>query len=344
MRLRLRRIPKSLLLVTCSLLGVLAKNDDNVCLASRSSLEFDTSPVCLYDALSDEARLDRTPEPSVASLQQTPDTAPTISLTSSAFPNTKTLTGAAVSGESTFRAILSSTVTLDNTLASSQTTAFLSFAEWRERQEQILGQLQSSLRKQQSTSVVKSAIPDQLPTNQAKQPLTESSSVDENDESPSFASLDGSMPNEEDVELQAVGSPIRYIQPLALAGSGAPEDPLVSLSARTNYASVDCSAAVLKSSKSTKGATSILNNAKDRYMLTPCSSKEKFVVIELCEEVNIDTLVLANFEFFSSMFKHFTVEGSEVYPGSKADWITLGTFRAGNVRGPQVFKSLKHVL
>ena len=41
-------------------------------------------------------------------------------------------------------------------------------------------------------------------------------------------------------------------------------------------------------------------------MLNPCSAK-RFVVIELCEEIAIDGLALANYEFFSSMIKGFTV-------------------------------------
>lgn len=71
-------------------------------------------------------------------------------------------------------------------------------------------------------------------------------------------------------------------------------------------------------------------------MLTPCNVRDKFVVVELCEEIAIDAVVLANWEFFSSMFKLVRARVSEVFPGVDADWRELGTFRAGNVRGPQV--------
>ncbi|KPV72500.1 uncharacterized protein RHOBADRAFT_50230 [Rhodotorula graminis WP1] len=77
-------------------------------------------------------------------------------------------------------------------------------------------------------------------------------------------------------------------------------------------------------------------------MLTPCSATPKFVDVELCDEVQIDALVLANFEFFSSTFKHFKASCSVDYPGKPDDWHDLGTFRARNVRGVQVFRPLSN--
>ncbi|GAA5945038.1 Slp1p [Sporobolomyces koalae] len=128
------------------------------------------------------------------------------------------------------------------------------------------------------------------------------------------------------------------IQPLANVGAGDDTDPLVPLKDRSNYAAFECAAMVHRSSRKTKGASAILVEKKDRYMLTPCSAKPKFVEVELCDEIQIDTIVLANFEFFSSMFKHFNASCSVNYPGTAADWHDLGTFRARNVRGIQVFR------
>lgn len=129
----------------------------------------------------------------------------------------------------------------------------------------------------------------------------------------------------------------RYpLQPLANVGTGDELDPLVNLKDRTNYALFDCSAKVHRSSPQSKGASSILVEKKDRYMLTPCAANSKFVELELCEEIRIDTIVLANFEFFSSMFKHFSVKVSMHYPGKLDEWHDLGTFRARNSRGIQV--------
>ena len=131
----------------------------------------------------------------------------------------------------------------------------------------------------------------------------------------------------------------RNVHPVPNAGSGVADlDPLETLRDRTNYASADCSAALTRASKLTKSASAILNNKKDRYMLSPCASKEKYVIIELCDEIQIDTLVLANFEFFSSMFKQFRVRAGTAYPESAGTWQDLGLYRATNSRGLQVFK------
>ncbi|KAK4052791.1 hypothetical protein OIV83_002078 [Microbotryomycetes sp. JL201] len=137
--------------------------------------------------------------------------------------------------------------------------------------------------------------------------------------------------------LGTVDSPF---QPLPNVGTGTELDPLLLLRDRSNYALADCSAKLLRSSKQSKGASSILVEKKDRYMLTPCNVDPKFVEVELCDEIQIDTLVLANFELFSSMFKHFQVSCSVEYPGKADSWHDLGRYRARNARGVQVFATL----
>ncbi|GAA5927946.1 hypothetical protein JCM1841_005058 [Sporobolomyces salmonicolor] len=133
-------------------------------------------------------------------------------------------------------------------------------------------------------------------------------------------------------------STLSPVQPLPNVGTGDPTDPLLHLKDRSNYAAFECAAMVHRSSRQSKGASSILVEKKDRYMLTPCAAEPKFVEVELCDEIQIDTIVLANFEFFSSMFKHFKASCSVNYPGAPEDWHDLGTFRARNVRGIQVFR------
>ncbi|KAI5477636.1 Sad1/UNC domain protein [Pseudohyphozyma bogoriensis] len=123
-----------------------------------------------------------------------------------------------------------------------------------------------------------------------------------------------------------------------LPSTGDANDPLIPLKDRSNYALFDCAAMVHRSSRGTKGASSILVEKKDRYMLTPCSVERKFVELELCDEIRIDTIVLANFELFSSMFKHFSIKVSQNYPGRPDEWHDLGKFRARNMRGVQVFR------
>ncbi|KAK7689921.1 hypothetical protein QCA50_006560 [Cerrena zonata] len=106
---------------------------------------------------------------------------------------------------------------------------------------------------------------------------------------------------------------------------------------RFNYASLDCSARVHGSHKSAKSASSILASKKDRYMLSPCVEKNQFVVVELCDDISIDTVQLANFEFFSGVFKDFSVSVAKTYSTDPKEWVPAGTYRAKNTRGVQSF-------
>ncbi|KAF1915442.1 UNC-like C-terminal-domain-containing protein [Ampelomyces quisqualis] len=106
---------------------------------------------------------------------------------------------------------------------------------------------------------------------------------------------------------------------------------------RFNYASFDCAATVLKTNKQAKSATSVLVENKDSYMLNECSAENKFLIVELCDDILVDTVVLANYEFFSSMFRHFRVSVSDRYPVKIERWKTLATFEARNSRDMQPF-------
>jgi hypothetical protein len=115
----------------------------------------------------------------------------------------------------------------------------------------------------------------------------------------------------------------------------------VPITDRFNYASLECSARVHTSHRSAQSAWSILSSKRDRYMLSPCVSAPKqqetqFVVVELCEDIRIDTVQLANFEFFSGVFKDFTVSVAKTYTTDAEGWTNAGTYRAKNVRGVQV--------
>jgi hypothetical protein len=106
---------------------------------------------------------------------------------------------------------------------------------------------------------------------------------------------------------------------------------------RFNYASFDCAATVLKTNPEAKGASTVLSENKDSYMLNECSADNKFLILELCDDISIDTIVLANFEFFSSIFRTFRVSVSDRYPLKAEKWRTLGTFEARNSREVQAF-------
>ena len=106
---------------------------------------------------------------------------------------------------------------------------------------------------------------------------------------------------------------------------------------RFNYASFDCAATVLKTNQKCKSSSSVLVENKDSYMLNECSADNKFIIIELCDDILVDTVVVANFEFFSSMFRTFRVSVSDRYPVKADRWKDLGTFEARNTRDIQAF-------
>lgn len=61
----------------------------------------------------------------------------------------------------------------------------------------------------------------------------------------------------------------------------------VPLTDRFNYASQDCSARIHVAHKSSKSPSSILSSKRDKYMLSPCSVPNRFVVVELCDDIQI---------------------------------------------------------
>ncbi|KAL7754175.1 hypothetical protein RI367_000156 [Sorochytrium milnesiophthora] len=106
---------------------------------------------------------------------------------------------------------------------------------------------------------------------------------------------------------------------------------------RTNYASFDCAAIIRASNPEAKGTSAILTESKEHYMINQCRAA-KYVVVELCDEILIDTIVLANYELFASTFKDFRVFISDRYASTDASiWKLLGDFQARNARSAQVF-------
>lgn len=106
---------------------------------------------------------------------------------------------------------------------------------------------------------------------------------------------------------------------------------------RFNYASFDCAANILKTNPKCKSSSSVLVENKDSYMLNECAMDNKFLIVELCDHIQIDTVVLANFEFFSSMFRTFRISVSDRYPVRIDKWKMLGTYEARNTREIQAF-------
>ena len=103
-----------------------------------------------------------------------------------------------------------------------------------------------------------------------------------------------------------------------------------------NFASVDCAATIMKTNAQAKGASAILKENKDSYLLNECSVKHKYVIIELCQDILVDLVVIGNFEFFSSIFKDIRISVSDRFPSQ--NWKELGQFTASNIRDVQTFK------
>jgi hypothetical protein len=106
---------------------------------------------------------------------------------------------------------------------------------------------------------------------------------------------------------------------------------------RFSYSSFDAGATVLKASPGAKNVKAILVEHKDSYMLLDCAAENKYVIVELSDDILVDTIVLANFEFFSSMIRQFRVSVSDRYPVKMDKWKELGTFEARNSRDIQPF-------
>jgi len=104
-----------------------------------------------------------------------------------------------------------------------------------------------------------------------------------------------------------------------------------------NYASLDCAATIVKTNSEASGATSILLENKDKYLLNPCSAESQYVIIELCEDILVEEVELGNYEYFSSTFKIVKFYVSDRLPVTKSGWTVIGEFEAENSRQLQSF-------
>lgn len=102
-----------------------------------------------------------------------------------------------------------------------------------------------------------------------------------------------------------------------------------------NFASYAAGAVILdKSPSSAKGFSNLLDDDKDRYGISPCSEK-KWVVIGLSEDILVSSIVIANYEKYSSLLKDFQLLASTSFPTE--DWLDLGQYQAEPVLGEQTF-------
>ncbi len=246
----------------------------------------------------------------------------------------------AFTSTTTSSAPLSSTTPASASVESDETSPledekFMSFEEWKKQNLQKVGQSEHVGRDAQVERTVQRKRPSNIPT--ALDSLGDDSEIELDfsgfiPDGPDLQALDQQISsNQQDVDMidsQTVASP---------TPGHRSKDAGTTCKERYNYASFDCAANVRKWNPEATTPLTVLGENKDSYMLNVCSIDNKFLIIELCNDISIDTVVLANFEFFSSTFRTFRVSVSDKYPVKVDKWKTLGTFEARNTREVQPF-------
>ena len=205
---------------------------------------------------------------------------------------------------------IASPATLIEAVSSSVTDAqFLSFEEWKAQN------LAKKVRESESLATITSM------------PLSVSTAV-ASSAAQDPASLSMSSDNHTNI-VEDTAQPARAMPNKAAFESAQKE--------RFNHASFDCAASIILANKESKGASNILKANKDQYMLNVCSAPSKFVIVELCNDILVDTVQLANYEYFSGVMKEFSVQVAAKYPPGRDGWHDLGTFTAKSVRETQSF-------
>lgn len=211
---------------------------------------------------------------------------------------------------------------------------FLSFEEWKKQNLAKIGQSPENVGQGRASASDGRKRPS--PINNALDSLGEDGEIElefgfgpgQEDESTSrWSSQSEDTARVSDVDSETAASGSRENQ----------KDAGTTCKERFNYASFDCAATILKTNPQCKSSSSVLVENKDSYMLNECSAENKFLIVELCDDILIDTIVLANFEFFSSMFRTFRVSISDRYPVKMDRWKELGVFEARNSRDIQAF-------
>ncbi|KAH8926566.1 hypothetical protein BT69DRAFT_1347908 [Atractiella rhizophila] len=216
---------------------------------------------------------------------------------------------------------------------------FLTFNEWKQRAEAEEEALRQPIEVEEegeeencppssysNTSPPTTRTMEECPPKSSRRRWSSLFSIFTRNSSSRSSSSNNSSPTsvgEEDAEdaSLSVKPPLTLLSPLG-------SDSLPSLSPRPNYASLDCGASVLSSSRGSRSVGSILSNSPDRYMNAPCAAKEKWVVLELCQEIELDIILVGNLEVAEE------IEGR----GEFGRWKEVGILKALNIRGLQAFK------
>ncbi|EPS37181.1 hypothetical protein H072_9179 [Dactylellina haptotyla CBS 200.50] len=203
------------------------------------------------------------------------------------------------------------------------TANFLSFEEWKVQNLAKAGQSAENFGERPPKEV-------------RRRPGSISSALDALGEDAEIDLEFGAEGDEKDVgvDVKSEAKPSETVEPTKHVRS---KDAGKTCKERFNYASFDCAATVHKTNPESKGSSAILVENKDSYMLNKCGAKNKFVIVELCDDILVDTVVIANYEFFSSMLRAFRVSVSDRYPVKSSGWKDLGVFEAKNSREVQAF-------
>ncbi|KAH8895178.1 hypothetical protein GQ53DRAFT_744633 [Thozetella sp. PMI_491] len=214
------------------------------------------------------------------------------------------------------------------------TSSFMSFEEWKEMMLRKSGQDPENIKGQKQRE------------HRERDPATAQPDIysigDEGEISLDFDVLSDKVsemaaPPPSDAAARSGSIEAREDQVMYVDGTYRSKDAGKTCKERFSFSSFDAGATVLKSSPGAKSPNSILVENKDSYMLLECHTKNKYVIVELSDDILVDTVVLANYEFFSSMIRKFRVSVSARYPVKLDKWVDLGTFQARNSRDIQAF-------
>lgn len=224
----------------------------------------------------------------------------------------------------------------DDPAGDAATKPFMSFEAWKEKMLRETGQDPQDLRSRNSNPRKPD---DRIPPDMGHAGLGEEDEISLDFDS--YLNKVGDKPDrpaggkDDTSGEQGVGQTVVYED--GRSPSQRSKDAGKTCKERFSYSSFDAGATVLKTSPGAKNAKAILVENKDSYMLLECQAASKFIIVELSDDVLIDTVVLSNFEFFSSMIRHFRVSVSDRYPIKADRWKELGLFEARNSRDIQPF-------
>eukprot|EP00939_MAST-03C_sp_MAST-3C-sp1_P000086 g86.t1 len=110
-----------------------------------------------------------------------------------------------------------------------------------------------------------------------------------------------------------------------------------------NFASIGAGAQILAASEGTQEKESILIDDVDKYLMTPCQKVEEgknppvwWFVIQLSEDIIVNSVTISHFEMYSSSVREFMVLGSATYPTN--EWHLLLKAEASPSRGKESFQ------